>query len=168
MVDPRLNSLHLDGSRRQDYRRAREALLNARGGQTLCAEQAHGMAASSHTVIQNPGKETPANLDYWLMDKEFIYPLKVGVNTVGRAPDNDVIVQDSYVSRRHCAILVHAGQGCELHDTASKNGTYLNGNRLVTPTYLRSGDEIRMCDKHFIFIARDGGDPSPQGPTLAD
>jgi hypothetical protein len=169
MVDPRLNSLHLDGPRRQDYRRAREALLGARGGQTLCAEQAQGVVpSSSHTIIQNPGKDAPADLDYWLMDKEFIYPLKVGVNTVGRSPDNDVIVQDSYVSRRHCAILVHAGQGCELHDTASKNGTYLNGSKLVTPTYLRSGDEIRMCDKHFILVSKDAPSVAVQSPTLAE
>ena len=37
-ADPRLNSLHLEAPRRQDYRRAREALLQARGCHTLCAE----------------------------------------------------------------------------------------------------------------------------------
>jgi hypothetical protein len=169
MADPRLNSLHLDTTRRQEYRRAREVLLNARGNQTLCAEQGREeVPNASNTFIQNVGKEVPTDLDYWLVDREFIYPLKVGVNTVGRAPDNDVVVQDSYVSRRHCAILVHVGKGCELHDTASKNGTYLNGGKLTTPTFLQSGDEIRTCDRTFVFLARDAAAGPRQSPTLAE
>ena len=59
---------------------------------------------------------------------------KVGLNTVGRMPDNDVVVQDAYVSRRHCAIVVHTGDRCEVHDIASKNGTYLNGHKISGPT----------------------------------
>src|SRR5262245_28285470 len=121
MVDPRLNSVHLEPPRRQEYRRAREALLNARGWQTLAAENAPaGLAlADPGTLIQQkaeqPAEEaTPAGLKFWLVDKDFIYPLKVGLNTIGRSPDNDVVVQDSYVSRRHCAILVHAADHCEL------------------------------------------------------
>jgi hypothetical protein len=167
MGDPRLNSLHLDPPRRQDYRRARELLLEARGNHTLCAEQNVEELISSHTVIQNAGGvRSPESLDCWLMDKEFIYPLKVGVNTVGRSPDNDVVVQDGYVSRRHCAILVHLNHACELHDTASKNGTFINGVKLAQPTRLNSGDEIRMCDRHFVFVTRDGGrkPPAPGAP----
>ena len=157
MGDPRLNSLHLDPPRRQDYRRARELLLEARGNHTLCAEQNVEELISSHTVIQNAGGvRSPESLDCWLMDKEFIYPLKVGVNTVGRLPDNDVVVQAPYVSRRHCAILVHAGDGCELHDIASKNGTFINGHKLSGPTRLHSGDEIRMCDLRLTFLSRTG------------
>ena len=38
MVDPRLNSVHLEAPRRQEFRRAREVLLNARGWQTLAGE----------------------------------------------------------------------------------------------------------------------------------
>src|SRR5437588_9732524 len=105
MVDPRLNSLHLEATRRQDYRRAREALLHSRGQQTVYAEH-RGEDPGSATVIRNV-VGSPVNLDYWLVDKEFIYPLKVGVNTLGRSGDNDVVVEDSFVSRRHCAILVH-------------------------------------------------------------
>ena len=56
-------------------------------------------------------------------------------------PDNDVVVADPSVSRRHCAVVVHTGQTCEIHDTASKNGTYLNGRRIDGPTRLAGGDE---------------------------
>jgi hypothetical protein len=170
MADPRLNSVHLDAQRRQDYRRAREALLQARGQHTLCAEQYHeAEGAGSNTVIQNNNQASPVELDFWLMDKEFIYPLKVGLNTLGRSTDNDVVVQDAFISRRHCAILVHLGHGCELHDTASKNGTYLNGHKLAGPTRLNSGDQIRMCDRQFTFLSRgETADFPHQFPTLSE
>jgi pSer/pThr/pTyr-binding forkhead associated (FHA) protein len=62
------------------------------------------------------------------------------------------VVSDAFVSRRHCAILVHHSSVCELYDTASKNGTYLNGNKINGPTRLHTGDEIRMCDRNYIFV----------------
>jgi hypothetical protein len=170
MADPRLNSIHLEPPRRQEYRRAREALLNARGWQTVVAENGPEAqeAPGPNTFILDPHKAPPAGLKFWLVDKECIYPLKVGLNTVGRAPDNDVVLADSYVSRRHCAVLVHTAQHCELHDTASKNGTFLNGQRLAGPTRLNPGDEIRLCDRQLIFMTKDGPPDSPlHSPTLA-
>jgi pSer/pThr/pTyr-binding forkhead associated (FHA) protein len=158
MTDSRLNSIHLDASRRQDFRQARELLLGARGQQTQALENQNGPGWSSEvnaTAIQNLDNRAPGNLKYLLMDRDYIYPLKVGLNTVGRMPDNDVVLQDPYVSRRHCAILVHAGDGCELHDIASKNGTFVNGRKISGPTPLNSGDEIRMCGKQLVFLTKN-------------
>jgi hypothetical protein len=153
MNDPRLNSIHLPDPRRQEYRHAREMLLQARGYQTLCAAQGLHEERHSNTLVESPG-DVPADATYWLADRNGIYPLKVGVNTLGRSSENDVVVHDGCVSRRHCAILVHVTSGCEIHDTASKNGTYLNGVRLSGPTRLQAGDEIRMCDQQFVFQSR--------------
>jgi hypothetical protein len=156
MVDPRLNSLHLPAPRRQDFRRAREVLLDARGEQTCYLERRNDAAlpSPSGTIIQ----EEPAassSCEFWLIDREHcVYPLHVGLNTLGRAPDNDVVLQDAFTSRRHCAILVHHRAECEIHDVASKNGTYLNGVRLSGPTVLRAGDEIRVCDQRFVLMSR--------------
>ncbi len=157
MSDPRLNSVHLEAPRRADYRRARDELLQARGSYTVALENADQLIPaidSPNTVIQNIGNRAPPGLNCWLVDKDYIYPLKVGINTVGRSPDNDVVVQDAFVSRRHCAILVHAGGLCEVHDTASKNGTYVNGSKLSGPHSLASGDEIRMCDQRLSFVVK--------------
>ena len=93
------------------------------------------------------------------MDKEGVYPLRLGLNTIGRMPDNEVVLEDPYISRRHCAIVVHAGNGVELHDIASKNGTYINGRRLEGPTPLKPGDEIRMCERNLVLICRPGLQP---------
>jgi hypothetical protein len=164
MNDPRLNSLHLPSPRRQDYRLAREVLLQAQGYHTLCAVRDQEHAGPSHTKNDVAAPSAP-DCACWLTDRNGVYPLKVGVNTVGRSPENDVVVEDGYVSRRHCALLVHVHKGCEVHDTASKNGTYVNGARIEGPRPLHSGDEIRMCDRHFVFQCRDDlGGPA----TLAE
>src|SRR5262249_19734125 len=150
--------------RRLEFRHAREALLQARGYQTLCAVQELAPEAQGQTYIESPNGP-PAQATFWLADAHRIYPLKIGVNTVGRSADNDVVVSDGCVSPRHCAILVHVSSGCELHDTASKNGTYLNGSRIASPTRLRPGDEIRMCDQQYVFRARPD---APLGPGAED
>jgi hypothetical protein len=156
MTDPRLNSIHLELPRRQDFRAAREVLLGSRGNHTLCAEAAGGCAGPSPdlTAIEKGGADEAPTAKFVLMDRDCVYPLKVGLNTIGRMPDNDVVLDDAYVSRRHCAVLVHAGDRCELHDVASKNGTYLNGQKICGPTRLKSGDEIRMCNKNLVFVSR--------------
>jgi hypothetical protein len=156
MSEPHLNSIHLDFPRRDDFRRAREMLLSGRGLQTLAVEKQHVPShdGGSNTMVQDARDRVPSSADHWLMEQGNVYPLKIGVNTIGRLPDNDVVIQGPYVSRRHCAILVHAAEKCELYDIASKNGTFINGAKLSGPTNLHSGDEIQMCDRHLVFMSR--------------
>src|SRR5262245_52241294 len=175
MADPRLSSIHLEAfPRREDFRRAREALLNARGLQTLAVERdewAAGLREHHNTAIQSPD-DLPSDARFWILDKENVYPLKVGLNTIGRLPDNDIVINDPCVSRRHCAILVHVNNGCELHDVASKNGTYLNGSKIGGPTHLNCGDEIRMCNAQIVFLSKDSprlkGEPEVHTRTQCD
>ncbi len=62
--------------------------------------------------------------------------------TVGRAPDNDVVLLDESVSRRHARIETGPA-GARLIDLGSTNGTWRNGKR-ATDEPLRPGDEIRF------------------------
>jgi pSer/pThr/pTyr-binding forkhead associated (FHA) protein len=117
------------------------------------------MALQDRRVAAPP----PVKSRYCLAGKDTVYPLKVGLNTIGRMPDNDVPILDGSVSRRHCAIVVHAGDGCEVHDTASKNGTFLNGERVTTPTPIKPGDEVRLCDHRLVFLSDDDPCPDPDG-----
>jgi pSer/pThr/pTyr-binding forkhead associated (FHA) protein len=172
MTDPRLNSIHLDLPRRQQFRAAREALLHARGNNTLCAErQGEGASNVNLTAIEKIGPApAPTAARFVLMDRDYVYPLQTGLNTIGRLPDNDIVLDDAYVSRRHCAVLVHAGGYCELHDVASKNGTILNGHRIEGPTRLKSGDEIKMCTRNLVFVCRtpeEAASPATQNTRSA-
>jgi hypothetical protein len=171
MGDPRLNSVHLEPPRRQLFREAREILLRSRGNQTVFVEKHQGLndlgGIGSNTLIERQGAEGEVETEFCLMDRDSVFPLKVGINTVGRSSENDVVVPDAFVSRRHCAILVHHSTICELYDTASKNGTFVNGSKIAGPTRLRTGDEIRMCDRNYVFVSKhDGSSPAALTQTL--
>jgi pSer/pThr/pTyr-binding forkhead associated (FHA) protein len=65
--------------------------------------------------------------------------------TMGREPDNDIIVENLLVSGYH-ARIDPAGREYILTDLQSKNGTFVNGER-VTSTKLKDGDQI-LVGKH--------------------
>jgi class 3 adenylate cyclase len=73
--------------------------------------------------------------------------------TIGRRPDNDIVLSwDSEVSRRH-AHLLHTGEGWALVDDESRNGSYLNGERVTRQRPLRDGDVFRLGDTVVLFRA---------------
>ncbi len=66
-----------------------------------------------------------------------------GENLLGRDAGAAVSIDDATVSRHHARIVVHDG-GAVLEDLGSKNGTRLNGARIVSSRPLADGDEIRV------------------------
>jgi pSer/pThr/pTyr-binding forkhead associated (FHA) protein len=60
---------------------------------------------------------------------------------IGRAEDCDLQPTCPMVSRYHCELIVD-GQQVTLRDAKSKNGTYVNGERVAGQRELRSGDLI--------------------------
>ena len=60
--------------------------------------------------------------------------------TLGRQADNDVVLLDSRVSRRHACIL-HDGRGYLIEDMGSRHGTFVNGER-ITSCPLTDGAQI--------------------------
>ena len=74
--------------------------------------------------------------------------------TVGRGWDNDVVLPDISVSRRH-ALLRRHGAGYLLLDLGSGNGTRVNG-WMVAKARLRNGDEIALGDSVVQFVEAGG------------
>lgn len=72
--------------------------------------------------------------------REFV--LVPGETTVGRGMDNEVILSDLSVSRRHLYI-VRDGQNLTLRDSGSGNGTLVNGQRVQVQA-LTVGDRIEI------------------------
>jgi len=69
------------------------------------------------------------------------FALHDGVNTIGRDPGNDVLLTESSVSRSHARIVVQP-EGVWIEDIGSTSGTFVNGQRVTAPTWLRPGDLV--------------------------
>lgn len=63
--------------------------------------------------------------------------------TLGRDSSADVVIDHPTVSRRH-ARIVHTPSGWILTELGSRNGTKVNGKRLLGLTRLKPGDRIRL------------------------
>jgi hypothetical protein len=72
--------------------------------------------------------------------------------TIGRSPDNQLVVNDAQASSHHAQISPN-GQGYILTDVGSTNGTFVNEQRLVpnSPRLLNAGDVIRIGSTNFTY-----------------
>ncbi|ETB15366.1 ATP-binding cassette domain-containing protein, partial [Mycobacterium avium] len=76
-----------------------------------------------------------------------------GSQTIGRATDNDIVIQDVLASRHH-AFLIQTPLGTEIRDAHSVNGTFVNGVR-VGSAVLTEGDVVTIGNVDLVFT-RDG------------
>jgi hypothetical protein len=155
---------------------ARQAFWNTKWGETLAACQ--GPQDVRALLFRSDGsviaiKSGPKNRDayhlaallvhYILLNETVAWLIGVdgavrgqqfAVDTdtfnIGAASDNNLVIDhDSYVSGHH-AILSSRNGSLEIADRHSKNGTFVNGNRLRDkPMALRAGDRIRMGESSF-------------------
>lgn len=106
------------------------------------------------------GPETVAPpVRYWLIWDTRQVPLAPGENILGRAPDASIWIDASGVSRHHARILL-ADTQATLEDLGSKNGTYVDGERVASPRTLADGDQIRIGPVVVTFRV-----PPPVGST---
>jgi len=71
---------------------------------------------------------------------------------LGRLGSNQLQILDKKASREHAEIVAE-GEGYVIRDLGSRNGTYVNGDRLEEPHTLKGGDRISIGD--FILDYRD-------------
>jgi len=63
---------------------------------------------------------------------------------IGRAPDCDIVINDQYVSRRHCQLTIYGNGRCSVSDLNSKTGTFVNGNKIVNEQFLNGNDQLKV------------------------
>jgi serine phosphatase RsbU (regulator of sigma subunit) len=89
--------------------------------------------------------------------------------TIGRLADQDLVLAETYVSRRH-AIVQRQPQGYELLDQGSTHGCYVNGVR-VQRALLHEGDVLQFGSPNAVkisFFNAARRDPEPDRPTAGN
>jgi len=76
--------------------------------------------------------------------------------SIGRTSDNTIALAGSqHASRQHAVIRCHNGFQYQIMDLGSRNGTYVNDQRVVLPCTLESGSVIRIANSEIVFILEE-------------
>jgi len=73
---------------------------------------------------------------------------------IGRLPSSEIFIDDPVVSRRHAEVYL-ADEGYFVRDTGSRNGTFLNGERVFDPIPLKPGDVIGIGSSRVVYEPSD-------------
>lgn len=80
--------------------------------------------------------------------------------SIGRSPDNDLVIMDDNASKKH-AKIIRSGIRVQLVDLGSSNGTFINGQK-IDESEIQSDDKIRFGDSEFVFdLVHRGFDYQP-------
>ena len=74
--------------------------------------------------------------------------------TIGRRSDNDVVIDETTVSRRH-SLIMESPDGFILRDLNTTNGTFVNRSKIGQVEYpLRHGDQISLGGSEVMLVFR--------------
>jgi DNA-binding winged helix-turn-helix (wHTH) protein len=105
------------------------------------------------TVAEDGSKPPLANRGVdtaWLERGGREIALVPGANVLGRQPEATVRIDSGSVSRRHALITLFEATA-SIEDLDSKNGTFVNGERVKGVRPLTDGDEIRLGPVRLVF-----------------
>ncbi|HIE39256.1 MAG TPA: DUF2662 domain-containing protein [Anaerolineales bacterium] len=129
------------------------------GGETGTTRE---MTEEEQEVIQAAAEEEPPGQPFLIVNGERHVALTLPVVSVGRALDNDVILEDPRVSRHHAQLRRRYGRYI-LYDLGSSGGTMINGYP-VQECVLQPGDVISFAGIEVIY----GEDPPAPSPEPAE
>ena len=102
---------------------------------------------------------------YALREGTLEYKLSKGRILLGRGSGVDVVLTGPLVSRRH-AELRDTDQGLVVIDLDSRNGVFVNGQRISEPTVLVTGDSLGIGESTFVLV--EILDPTGRPETLSE
>ena len=85
--------------------------------------------------------------------------------TIGRALDNDLVLTDTQVSRKH-TVIERKGAGYQVSDLGSGNGTLVNGVMIHQATGLKPGDALQIGETRLMVVGPAA--PVATGPLPLD
>jgi transcriptional regulator with GAF, ATPase, and Fis domain len=87
--------------------------------------------------------------------------------TIGRHPDNTIVLRDDWCSRWHAELVLEEG-GWVLRDLGSRNGTRVNGALITQPYRLLPQDVIRVGQTELVFSDTLTSLPEHARPSMTD
>ena len=85
----------------------------------------------------------------------YLQPLGCGYlldpkTSIGRYSENNIVIRSARVSRHHAEVTLEA-DNWYIKDLNSNSGTWIEGERIISPRLLKDGDEIQVADYCFVF-----------------
>ena len=125
----------------------RRVLRDLDGGAPLI-KTTHGVGyAFDHACVP---EDPPRDNSHVLVGPRRRYVLHPGANVLGRDPLVDVSFDGVEISRRHACIVV-AREKATLEDLGSKNGTTVDGTRILSALELKDGDRIQIGSATLVY-----------------
>jgi DNA-binding winged helix-turn-helix (wHTH) protein len=116
------------------------------GAPTIKTAHGVGYAFDHACVPERPAHEN----SHVLVAFRRRFVLNPGTNVLGRDPVTDVPIDGVEVSRRHACIVV-TGEKATLEDLGSKNGTTVDGTRILSALELKDGDRIQIGSATLVY-----------------
>jgi signal transduction histidine kinase len=95
----------------------------------------------------------------------FEYRLVESQYGLGRASDNDLVLEDSGVSRHH-GVLERKNNSYVVRDLGSHNGTFLNGRKIETAV-LQDRDQIQIGQHVLVYLEKENAVFAPEPTTVS-
>lgn len=97
-------------------------------------------------------------LELWSLGRASLVLLEGRRMTIGRGVENEITIADPEASEVHALLEPLAGSW-SVRDLSSRNGTFVNGERVLSERPLHRGDEIRIGRSRLVY--------RPESTTLA-
>ncbi|MBQ5500294.1 MAG: FHA domain-containing protein [Aeriscardovia sp.] len=161
-----VRSLHKDvsaflPSRDKWIRKRKKQMREARDKSSFSSSSSSPRSSTSSSVTQtsivslvthvppSPSSTSPSRSDTTVLvivdgqNAGMTFPLPPSC-TIGRAPDNSIVVPDQFISSHHARIYKSKKGEWVLEDLGSTNGTYLDEKQIAGPVIIKPGQLIRL------------------------
>ena len=161
-----VRSLHKDvsaflPSRDKWIRKRKKQMREARDKSSFSSSSPSSRSSASSSVTQtsivslvthvppSPSYTSPSRSDTTVLvivdgqNAGMTFPLPPSC-TIGRAPDNSIVVPDQFISSHHARIYKSKKGEWVLEDLGSTNGTYLDEKQIAGPVIIKPGQLIRL------------------------
>lgn len=90
------------------------------------------------------------HLEVWTLQGRDLVSLATGRLVIGGAEECDLVLDDPTISNAH-AVLELVSSVWVVRDLGSRNGTFVNSQRIGSDKVLRSGDELRLGQTRLVL-----------------